>query len=75
MTEIVGALGLLIPTSIGPWRSIAAGCLALLLVLVFPANVHAARARLPAPAPSTPLVRRTVVQLVYLGAAMLVAGA
>lgn len=75
VAEVVGAVGLLVPSSIGPWRSIAAGCLALLLVLVFPANVHAARAKMPAPAPSTPLVRRTIVQLVYLGASLLVAGA
>ncbi len=68
--EILGAAGLLLPR-VAPW---AATGLALLLVAMFPANVHAARAGLTiGDAPVTPLVPRAVLQLVFL-AAVLVAG-
>ena len=70
LAEIAGAVGLLIPRT-APW---AAGGLALLLVSVFPANVHAARQALTiGGSPATPLVARTVLQVVFL-AAVLAAG-
>jgi uncharacterized membrane protein len=70
IAEVVGAVGLLVPR-VAPW---AAGGLALLLLAMFPANVHAARAGLElGGAPVTPLVPRTVLQLVFL-AAVLAAG-
>jgi uncharacterized membrane protein len=70
IAEIAGALGLLLPPA-APW---AATGLALLLVAVFPANVHAARQALTIGGrPVTPLVTRTVFQLVFL-LAVLAAG-
>jgi uncharacterized membrane protein len=70
IAELAGAAGLLIP-SLAP---LAAGGLALLLLALFPANVHAARARLTLGGrPVTPLVPRTLLQLVFL-TAVLVAG-
>src|SRR5262245_23153415 len=70
VAEILGAIGLLVP-SLAPW---AAAGLALLLVGVFPANVHAARQALTIGGrPATPLVTRTVLQAVFL-AAVLAAG-
>jgi uncharacterized membrane protein len=70
VAEIAGAAGLLVP-GLAPW---AAGGLALLLVAVFPANVHAARSGLTVGgAPVTPLVQRAVLQLSFL-AATVVAG-
>lgn len=70
LAEIAGAAGLLVPR-VAPW---AAGGLALLLVAVFPANVHAARARLAIGGrPVTPLASRTVLQILFL-AAVLAAG-
>jgi uncharacterized membrane protein len=68
--EIAGAAGLLVPR-LAPW---AAGGLALLLVAVFPANVHAAREGLSiGGAPVTPLVPRALLQAVFL-LAVLTAG-
>jgi uncharacterized membrane protein len=70
VAEVVGALGLLVP-SLAPW---AAAGLATLLVAVFPANVRAARERLTIGGRlATPLVARTVLQLVFL-ALVLIAG-
>jgi uncharacterized membrane protein len=70
VAEVVGAVGLLVP-SLAPW---AAGGLAALLVAVFPANVHAARQGLTIGGrPATPLVARAVLQVVFL-AALLTAG-
>lgn len=70
VAEILGAAGLLFPR-LAPW---AASGLALLLVAMFPANVHAARAGLSiGDAPVTPLVPRAVLQVMFLAAA-LVAG-
>ena len=70
LAEIAGALGLLVPR-LAPW---AAGGLALLLLTVFPANVHAARHALSIGGrPVTPLVTRTLLQVVFL-VAVLAAG-
>ncbi|MFE6965840.1 DoxX family protein [Agromyces sp. NPDC057679] len=63
--ETAGAIGLLLP----PTHRLAALCLALLLVAVFPANVHAARTSRTA----SPLLPRTIEQLVFVGACLAVA--
>jgi len=65
--ELAGALGLLVP-SLARW---AGAGLALLLGAMFPANVHAARAGLSiAGRPVTRLGPRTLLQLVFLAAAV-----
>jgi uncharacterized membrane protein len=70
LAEIGGALGLLLPR-VAPW---AATGLALLLLAMFPANVHAARAGLSIGGrPVTPLGPRAALQVLFLGA-VLVAG-
>lgn len=69
--EVAGAVGLLIPATRVP----AAICLGVLLLVMFPANVRAARgADLPAAA-RTPLLPRTAMQILFVGAAALVATA
>jgi uncharacterized membrane protein len=68
--EIVGALGLLVPMT----ATAAAACLAVLLVALFPANVHAAREKLTIGGRSaTPLPWRALLQLAFIGA-LIVAG-
>jgi uncharacterized membrane protein len=68
--EILGAVGLLIP-AIAP---VAAACLAMLLISLFPANIRAAREGLTIGGrPATVLPLRTLLQLVFI-AAVLVAG-
>src|SRR5215467_363603 len=68
--EILGAVGLLIP----PIAPVAAACLAVLLISLFPANMRAARERLTIGGrPATALPMRTLLQLVFI-AAVLVAG-
>ncbi|GAA4167941.1 hypothetical protein [Gryllotalpicola koreensis] len=62
--EIAGAIGLLIPQT----RVLAAVCLGLLLLVMFPANVYAAGAQRHPNAPHTPLLPRTVYQLMFLAA-------
>lgn len=72
--EVAGAIGLLTPPEWIPWaRPAAAVCLGLLLVVMFPANVYASRGRRHPDAPSTPLPLRTVLQLAYLAAGVVVA--
>jgi len=67
--EILGAIGLLIPT-IAPFAGLS---LSLFLLAVFPANVHAARERLAILGkPATPLVARTAIQVVFVTATMAV---
>jgi uncharacterized membrane protein len=61
--ELAGAAGLLLHRT-APW---AAGGLAVLLVAMFPANVHAALEGF-----GTPLLPRTLMQLVFLAAALAV---
>lgn len=68
--EILGAVGLLIP-AIAP---VAAACLALLLIALFPANIRAAREDLTIGGrAATALPLRTLLQLMFL-VAVLVAG-
>lgn len=66
--ELAGAAGLLHRRT-APW---AAGGLALLLVAMFPANVYAATADLELDSTTMPLLPRTLVQLLFLGAALAV---
>jgi uncharacterized membrane protein len=68
--EIFGAVGLLIPAI----AQVAAACLAMLLIALFPANIRAARQGLAfGGRPATALPLRTLLQLVFL-VAVLVAG-
>ena len=68
--EAAGAVGLWLP----PTERAAAICLGLLLIAVFPANVRAARERIDlAGEPATPLLPRTIEQLVYLACCIAVA--
>lgn len=68
--ELVGAAGLLIPATAG-W---AAAGLGLLMIGMFPANVSAARRGLMLGGrPVTPLGFRTLLQVVFIAAAALVA--
>ena len=70
VVEVLGAVGLLIPV-IAP---VAAVCLAILLIALFPANIRAAREHLRMGGrPATPLPMRTVLQLVFVFS-LLVAG-
>jgi uncharacterized membrane protein len=63
--EVLGAIGLLIPSTI----SVSAYALVALLVALFPANVNAARNKLiVAGRPATPLVFRLTMQLFWIGA-------
>jgi uncharacterized membrane protein len=65
LLEIAGAIGLLIPSTARP----AAICLALLLVALFPANIHAARENLTiAGRPVPGIVIRTAIQVVFVTA-------
>lgn len=64
--EAAGAVGLLLP----PTRPLAAVCVALLLVLVFPANVRAARHGIGMT--TVPLPVRALIQLVFLAACVVV---
>lgn len=68
--ELAGAVGLLLP----PTARAAAVCLALLLLALFPANVSAARRQLKiADRPVTPLIPRTLLQVLFLAACVLAA--
>ena len=65
--ELAGAAGLLLPAT-APW---AAGCLALLLLAMFPANISAARRGLTlAGRPVTTLGLRTALQVLFVAAAL-----
>ncbi|QIS14853.1 hypothetical protein [Nocardia arthritidis] len=64
--EFAGALGLLLP----PFAKLAAGCLFVLLLALFPANVHAARAGVGIK--TMPLPLRGLVQVLFLAACALV---
>ncbi|HZE38948.1 MAG TPA: DoxX family protein [Stackebrandtia sp.] len=67
--ELAGAVGLLVP----PTARLAAACLAVLMLVMFPANVRAAHADLGIK--TMPLPLRTLVQLVFIAAcALVVAG-
>ena len=69
LLELLGAIGLLIPQT----RVAAAGCLALLMVAMFPANVYAAGAKRSEHASDTRLVPRALMQALFLAGAVLVA--
>ena len=65
--ELLGAVALLIPAT-ATWAALA---MAALMVAMFPANVSAARRGLTlAGRPVTPLGIRTVMQIVFVGAAL-----
>lgn len=66
--ELVGAAGLLYP----PTRIAAAVCLFLLMLVMFPANVYAARMPNPPKSMNSRLDVRTVEEIVYLAAAVVV---
>lgn len=66
LLEIGGAIGLLIP----PIAKLAAAGLILLLIVMFPANIRAARADIGIK--TMPLPLRTIVQGIFLGAGALV---
>lgn len=64
IAEAAGAVGLLVP-AVSRWAAI---CLALLLVALFPANVHAARSGATMGGrPVTPLALRLPLQLLWIG--------
>jgi uncharacterized membrane protein len=66
--ELVGAVGLLYP----PTRVAAGACLFVLMVVMFPANVYASRMPNPPKSMTTRLGVRTVEQVLYLSAAVVV---
>ncbi|MEU4269863.1 hypothetical protein [Streptomyces sp. NPDC026092] len=62
--EFLGAVGLII----GRTRRAAGYCLALLFVVMLPANIHAAVAEIPfAGEPASPLWQRIPEQILYIG--------
>ncbi|MEV3902763.1 DoxX family protein [Mycobacterium sp. NPDC050551] len=67
--ELLGAAGLLFP----PTRVAAAVCLFLLMLAMFPANVHAARTPDPPRSMTSRLDVRTAEEVLYLAAAVVVA--
>jgi uncharacterized membrane protein len=70
--ELAGAIGLLIPSL----TSLAAYCLAALLVAMFPANAYAAIAGVELGGrPASPLIWRLPLQLFWIGALLWVAQA
>ena len=66
--ELVGAAGLLYP----PTRVAAAVCLFALMLVMFPANVYAARIPNPPKSMTSRLDVRTAEEIVYLGASVVV---
>ncbi len=69
--ELAGAAGLVLPAT----RRAAGLCLALLFVVLLPANVYAALAGVPfAGGPATPLWQRVPEQILYIGVALWAAG-
>lgn len=67
--ELLGAVGLLVPAIRVP----AAICLFLLMLVMFPANVYAARMPNPPKSMTSRLPVRTAEQVAYLAAAVVVA--
>lgn len=66
--EIVGALGLLLPVT----RVLAAVCLLVLMLAMFPANIYAARMPNPPKSMTTRLSVRSIEEIVFLAAAAVV---
>jgi uncharacterized membrane protein len=67
--ELLGAAGLLLPGA----RLAAAVCLLVLMLVMFPANVYAARMDNPPKSMTTRLSLRSVEEVVFLTAAVVVA--
>ena len=67
--ELLGAVGLLVPVT----RVAAAVCLLVLMLAMFPANVYASRMPNPPKSMTTRLPLRTVMEVVFLAAAVAVA--
>ncbi|HEY7053125.1 MAG TPA: hypothetical protein VH496_13475 [Mycobacterium sp.] len=67
--ELLGAVGLLIL----PARLAAAICLFVLMLAMFPANIYAARMPEPPKSMTSRLSQRSVVEIVFLAAAAVVA--
>lgn len=67
LLELAGAAGLLIRRT----APLAAGCLALLLIVMFPANVYAAMAGILT-GPFEQLLPRTLFQIIFVAAAVTV---
>ena len=67
--ELLGAVGLLAPAT----RIVAAVCLLLLMLAMFPANIYAAGMPNPPKSMTTRLPLRTAEEIVYLAAAVVVA--
>ena len=67
--ELLGAVGLLLPAT----RIAAAGCLWLLMLAMFPANVYASRMSNPPTSMTTRLSQRVATEIVFLAAAITVA--
>lgn len=66
--EIVGAIGLLIPIT----SKMASICLAILLIVMFPANICAAKLSVKIGGrPTTPLLPRTILQVIFVTAVIL----
>lgn len=74
LLEIAGAVGLLVPPD---WRvgirMAAAIGLTLMLIAVYPANVYAGQRPRHPDAPHTPILPRTILQIVFLAATVTVA--
>jgi uncharacterized membrane protein len=66
--ELVGAVGLLYP----PTRVAAAACLFVLMLAMFPANVYASRMPNPPKSMTSRLGVRSLQEVAYLGAAVVV---
>jgi len=66
--ELIGAAGLLYP----PTRVAAAACLFVLMLVMFPANIYASRMPNPPKSMTSRLDIRTVEEIVYLAAAVVV---
>jgi uncharacterized membrane protein len=66
--ELLGAAGLLYP----PTRVAAAVCLFVLMLVMFPANIYAARMPSPPKSMTSRLDVRTAEEIVYLGAAVVI---
>jgi uncharacterized membrane protein len=68
LLELAGAAGLLYP----PTRVAAAVCLCALMLVMFPANIYASRMPNPPKSMTSRLDVRTVEEIVYLAAAIVV---
>lgn len=66
--EIIGAIGLLIPIT----SRIASICLAILLIVMFPANIRAAKLSVKiGERPATSLLPRTILQFIFVTSVIL----